>query len=227
MCVCVAGCLTLLSLGQVIAPIDGALVGTAAAQVTPGCTVGGQPGPGPYPVPPPGGSQPTTTFTCSWSTSTSAAATTVEVEDHRTRVTAVRGETVVFDQSVDAPSDSPEVLSLEAQAAAALAAPGCTSVAVLDATRYQTGSSTADTVEVVAGDPSVEHAVAPSTVQIGDRDSGGTPYSVVLGENFNFQTNFDFVTLTTTTNTFLNEQHRRVSGTCAARAVVAEPRAVG
>lgn len=215
--------------GQVITPLDGALVDPAGAQVapptTPICDLISPPGAG-------------TTFTSSCSTSTSVTEETVEADEHRTRVTAVRDGTVVFDETVDAPPGSAAVQALEAQAAAALAGPGCTStpVTVGASSRTPTGSTTAETTDVEET-ATVENTIGPATIQIGDRDAGGITFAVLAGtENFNFHFNFHTETLRTTTNTFLSSQHRQVSGACTGAAppvvapatpVVATPRTAG
>lgn len=165
---------------------------------------------------------PATSQTVSFSSSKDVTEQTVPVDEYRTRVTGVRNGTTVFDMTVDAPPGSPAVQNLEAQAAAAAGGSGCTVAppSEVSSSRTLTGSTTTDSVLNIVESPSViTEMIGPDpdgvTILVGDLDTGGTPFLVresTLNTNEHIHNHFEI--LRTTTNTFLNAEHRQVSGTC-------------
>ncbi len=164
----------------------------------------------------------TTTRTQTFSSETNVTPMTVEEDEFRTRVIAVSGGAVVFDELADGAPDSPEVEALKASALAALAGSGCTAsdFETVDSSRTQTDSSTEDSTEVFET-VTTTRTVGPAVITVGDLDQGGTTFVVLPGtENVDQHFHTRNEVTRTTTNTYLNEATLQVSGPCAAPAGV-------
>jgi hypothetical protein len=134
--------------------------------------------------------------------------TTDEIETFKTRIVVQTSDGTTFDQSVDAPSDSPEAADATVAARAAAADDGLevTGVETSPSTRTLTGSTseevtTPDRVEITT---QTELSVGPATVMVGPDHSEKVevPAGTTL-INLNTRTTTYVNVATNTTNTYL------------------------
>lgn len=163
-----------------------------------------------------------TTFTTSTSSSTNTINTQVNVNNYNTRVLGLAtwiGDTgnheftdrVVYDNSFQSPIGSQEVTGAYNDAVSAVvheleSTGGRGQIHIGSSTDVNTSSSTntVETGRTSTQTVTVETQIGPGTVIIGDRDSGGTIFNVVIGStnfNTNTHTHTDISTTTTTTTT--------------------------
>jgi hypothetical protein len=170
-----------------------------------------------------GGTNTTTTVSTSSSTTFNDRFQTERVDTFLTRITArLDGGATVYDQNFNAAFADAVVQAAIAAAQAALNAavdpdPTIVGPSLIGSSTNLVNSSTA-TIDTPAGSTqtvTLEVAIGPQTILIGDRDTGGTPFLVTAGTtNFNFNTHTEFLfdRLLLTTNTFLTSQSYELVG---------------